>query len=94
MSTLQVNPEEVDRDSLLQFFAMYLLQGLMERGIVTGNKRKLLTSAEQRFVEEARTKGLMQFQDEEVEAAILWCAAGCGLTLDEDRLRKFLGTVH
>jgi homoaconitase/3-isopropylmalate dehydratase large subunit len=94
LNNLQIDAEDVNRDALLQFFALHLLQGLLERGIVQGKQRKLLTPAEQRLVEEARSKGLMSFEDAEVEAAILWCASGCGLKLDEDRLRKFLGTAH
>lgn len=89
--TLQIDPEDMHPDALLQFFAMYTLQGLLERGVVSGKHRRLLDGPETRLVEEAISKGLMDFPNEEVEAAILYCAAGCGLTLDEHRLRSFLG---
>lgn len=95
MSTLQVNPEEMAHDSRLQFFAMYVLDGLRARGLIhtKTSKKSLLTSAERRLVEEMKAKGLTSFDDTEFQAAIVWCAAGAGIVLDETELMKALQYV-
>jgi hypothetical protein len=89
--TMQVNAEDLAHDSRLQFFAAYVLQGLVEKGLVHSKHRTLITSKERRLVEEMMTKGLADFENDEFEAAIKWVAAGAGLELDVPKLRDALG---
>lgn len=91
MGTLQVNAEDLAHDSRLQFFAAYVLQGLVDRGLVYSKHRTLVTSKEVRLVQEMMAKGLADFENDEFEAAIKWVAAGAGIVLDVPKLRDALG---
>jgi hypothetical protein len=92
--SIDVDVTEMAHDSRLQFFASYVLDGLIARGLVRSPRvRRILDREEQRLVAEMRAKGLCSFENEEFEAAILWVAAGAGITLDQAKLRKELGYV-
>jgi hypothetical protein len=90
-NTLQVNAEDLAHDSRLQFFAAYVLQGLVEKGLVHSKHRTLITTSERRLVQEMMTKGLANFDNDEFEAAVQWVAAGAEIVLDVPKLRDALG---
>lgn len=93
MKTLQLNPEELERDALLQFYATHTVEKMLASGIAQymrsapSRPRQLLDGAERRLVEEATAKGLMSFEDAEFAAAIKWVAAGLHI---EVNVPKFL----
>jgi hypothetical protein len=66
---LDVDVNEIDRDSLLQFFALYLLDSFIPLGIVE-SKHRLLTGKEMKLVKECQAKGLMSFEDWELGMAL------------------------
>ena len=95
--TLQVNAEDLHEDALERWFATYLLEGLLQKGIaywgpnaiLTGTK--LLTSAERKLIQEAQSKGLTQgIPDMHMDAAIKHTAASLGIELDEKKFYEHL----
>ena len=88
--TIHASPEDMHPDSRLQFFATYLIDGLRKRGVVESktHHRALLNSEERKLVEEMRAKGLCDFGDYELEAAVLYVAAALGFELNAAKLKK------
>lgn len=106
---MQINPEDMDRDALLQFFATYTLDKCLasgiahyipiheikdrrvrERAAATPRPKRLLTREEERLVEEAMSKGLMVFENQEFEAAIVYVSAAFFIELDRKRFMEAL----
>jgi hypothetical protein len=74
------NVQEINRDALLQFYILSLLDKLRDTGIVrTYDGRpvpKLLSQGERKIVKEAERLGLCSFQNDEVMSSYHWVQAG------------------
>jgi hypothetical protein len=88
-----IAPEELSEESRLMFFASYTLERLRLRGLVKTPRGPLLTPKEFVFTQDMIRKNLCTFEDADLEAALLYCAAGAGIDATQAEILKAVRTM-